>query len=82
MTTTDVWLTRDEAAARFKLSPKTLAQWASMNSGPVFHKFGGHCRDRLSDVIAWENAQTVRGDVQGMSAAADHQAAAAIGAGA
>lgn len=63
---TDVWLTREEAANRFKLSPKTLAQWASMNSGPVFHKFGGHCRYRLSDVIDWENAQTVRGDVQGM----------------
>lgn len=59
----DVWLTREEVAARFKLKTKTLAQWASLNSGPIFHKFGGHCRYRLSDVIAWESAQTMRGAI-------------------
>jgi hypothetical protein len=58
---TDVWLTREEVAARWKTKTKTLAQWASLNRGPVFQKFGGLCRYRLSDVIAWENAQTTRG---------------------
>lgn len=57
----DVWLTRKDVAARQKLEPKTLAQWASQGRGPVFHKFGGHCRYRLSDVIDWENAQITRG---------------------
>ena len=58
----DVWLTRDEVAARQKIPVKTLAQWASQRRGPAFRKFGGHCRYRLSDVIAWENAQVMRGD--------------------
>jgi hypothetical protein len=56
------WLTREEVAARQQVSPKTLAQWASRDFGPIFRKFGGHCRYRLSDVIAWENAQSERGD--------------------
>jgi hypothetical protein len=59
--TTDPWLTREEVAARWKAKTKTLAQWASRNRGPAFQKFGGLCRYRLSDVIAWENAQTTRG---------------------
>lgn len=58
----DVWLTRYEVAARQKIPVKTLAQWASQHRGPAFRKFGGHCRYRLSDVIAWENAQVRRGD--------------------
>jgi hypothetical protein len=60
--TDDVWLTRVEVAARQKVTTKTLAQWACQNRGPAFRKFGSHCRYRLSDVIAWENAQMARGD--------------------
>lgn len=57
-----VWLTREEVAARAKVTAKTLAQWGCQGRGPAFRKFGGRCRYRLSDVIAWENAQPARGD--------------------
>ncbi|MGY2061402.1 helix-turn-helix transcriptional regulator [Nocardia gipuzkoensis] len=51
-----VWLTRAEVAARAKLSPKTLANWASAGKGPRFFRIGGgRCRYRLDDVIAWED---------------------------
>ncbi|WP_078309192.1 MULTISPECIES: helix-turn-helix domain-containing protein [unclassified Mycobacterium] len=57
----DTWLTRAELSVRNKISPKTLAQWSSQGRGPKFYKFGGHVRYRLSDVIAWENAQATGG---------------------
>jgi hypothetical protein len=52
-----VWLTRPEVAERWKLPPATLDQWASRGHGPKYALFGRHARYRLSDVIAWENAQ-------------------------
>ncbi len=55
----DSWLTRPELANREKLPPATLAQWASKGKGPKYAKFGRHVRYRLSDVVAWENANTV-----------------------
>lgn len=55
--TEEVWLTRQERAKREKLPPATLAQWGSQGKGPKYAKFGRHVRYRLSDVIAWENAQ-------------------------
>jgi hypothetical protein len=58
----DVWLTRKEVATRTKKAEKTLAQWACKGYGPVFRKFGSQCRYRLSDLIAWENAQVEHGD--------------------
>ncbi|WP_280357874.1 helix-turn-helix transcriptional regulator [Nocardia otitidiscaviarum] len=51
------WLTRHELAARTKLSPKTLANWAAIGKGPRFTRFGARVRYRLDDVIAWENKQ-------------------------
>lgn len=59
----DFWLTRPEVGERLKVPVKTLAQWASQGKGPRYHLFGRHCRYRLSDVIAWENAQFSRGEV-------------------
>lgn len=58
----DVWLTRAELAAREKLPVATLAQWASQGKGPKYARFGRHCRYRLWDVIAWEEAQFSGGD--------------------
>lgn len=52
-----VWLTRKELAARWKMPPATLAQWAHGRRGPRYGLFGRHVRYRLSDVIAWEEAQ-------------------------
>jgi hypothetical protein len=58
----DVWLTREDVALRWKLPPKTLAQWASQHKGPPFTKIGRWCRYRTSDVVAWESRQTTGGD--------------------
>ncbi|TWS26612.1 helix-turn-helix domain-containing protein [Tsukamurella sputi] len=59
---TPIWLTRAEVAERFSVPVQTLATWAVRGFGPRFSKFGRHCRYKLSDVIAWENAQSVGGD--------------------
>lgn len=56
----DTWLTRRELAARQKLPVATLAQWASQGKGPRYARFGRHVRYRLSDVVAWENANTMQ----------------------
>jgi hypothetical protein len=58
----DPWLTRPEVAERFKVSPKTLAQWASRGEGPRYAIFGKFARYKLSDCIAWENQQFSGGD--------------------
>lgn len=55
--TTDAWLTRKEVSDRMQIPVATLAQWASQKRGPKYASFGRHARYRLSDVIAWENAQ-------------------------
>jgi hypothetical protein len=57
-----VWLTRQELSAREKVPMASLAQWAWKGYGPKYAKFGRHVRYRLSDVIAWENAQFSGGD--------------------
>jgi len=56
-TSEDYWLTRPEVGQRLKVSPKTLAQWASQGKGPRYAIFGKFARYRATDVIAWENAQ-------------------------
>ncbi|WP_280395512.1 helix-turn-helix transcriptional regulator [Nocardia brasiliensis] len=57
MSTQTEWLTRREVADRLKFSPKTLAKWATEGKGPKYERKGnGHCRYRLSDVVAWEEA--------------------------
>jgi excisionase family DNA binding protein len=53
----DQWLTRQEVADRQKIPVATLAQWAHHGRGPKYALFGRHARYRLSDVIAWEEAQ-------------------------
>ncbi|PND55542.1 DNA-binding protein [Mycobacterium sp. ENV421] len=55
------WLTRPEVSERIKVSRKTLAQWATRGLGPKYSLFGGQCRYRLSDLIAWEESQFSRG---------------------
>lgn len=53
----DCWLTRPEVAQRLRVPAKTLAVWASRGCGPRYALFGKHSRYRLSDLIAWEEAQ-------------------------
>lgn len=61
MENAEVWLTRKELAARLRVPVATLAQWASRGAGPKYAIFGRHSRYRLTDVIAWENAQVCGG---------------------
>lgn len=60
-TSEDYWLSRQELAGRLKLPSKTLAQWATHGRGPRFSKIGRFVRYKLSDVIAWEDAQATGG---------------------
>ena len=53
----DVWITRPELAARWKMPVATLNQWASQRKGPRYALFGRHARYHIDDVIAWETAQ-------------------------
>jgi excisionase family DNA binding protein len=53
----DPWLTRQEVADRERVPLATVAQWAHKGTGPRYALFGRHSRYRLSDVIAWEEAQ-------------------------
>ena len=65
MTETEVvspWLTRVELAKRLRMAESTVEGWAVQGKGPRFAKFGRHVRYRLSDVIAWEEAQLRGGD--------------------
>ncbi|MBM4653537.1 helix-turn-helix domain-containing protein [Rhodococcus hoagii] len=60
-TSEDYWLSRDEVADRLKLPVKTLAQWASQKKGPKYSVIGRYTRYKMSDLIAWENAQATGG---------------------
>lgn len=53
----DYWLSRPDLAGRLKLPVTTLTKWAYEKKGPRYVKIGRHCRYKLSDVIAWEDAQ-------------------------
>ena len=58
----DYFLTRQEVADRLKVPAKTLAVWASAGKGPRFARIGKYARYRMSDVLAWEEAQVTGGD--------------------
>lgn len=61
-TSEDYWLSREEVASRVKVPVKTLAEWASRGKGPRFYKIGRYARYKMSDLIAWEEAQATGGD--------------------
>lgn len=60
-TSIDRWMTRDEVADHLRVPVKTLAQWASQGRGPRYSKIGRFARYKLSDLVAWENAQATGG---------------------
>lgn len=55
------WLTRAEVAQMFGVPVKTVATWASKGEGPKYHRIGRHCRYKLSDCLAWADAQRTGG---------------------
>jgi hypothetical protein len=56
----DIFLTRREAAERYKLSESTLARLASQGRGPVYYKPIDIALYRPADVEAWILAAIVR----------------------
>lgn len=58
----ETWLTRPQLTERWCLPPNTLAEWAKKRRGPRYATFGKYVRYRLSDVIAYEEAQLGSGD--------------------
>ena len=51
---TTPFLSVDELAARYSVSPATVHAWIYKRTGPRSHKIGRHRRFRLDDVLAWE----------------------------
>lgn len=51
------WMTRDELAAEFGISPGTLSNWASARTGPPFVKLGGRVLYRREAAREWLRAQ-------------------------
>lgn len=55
----DVFLSVEELAERYGVTPLTVYQWNSRGGGPPFIKVGRGARYRLSDVRAWEDSNRV-----------------------
>ncbi|WIV43047.1 helix-turn-helix transcriptional regulator [Glutamicibacter nicotianae] len=52
-----VHLALPELASRLNVRPSTIHAWRSKGYGPPAMLLGKHLRWKLSDVIAWEQAQ-------------------------
>lgn len=55
----ETWLSTAELAARLKIPVKTLAAWASAETGPRFARMGRYRRYRLGDVRDWEDQRLI-----------------------
>lgn len=55
------FLTPKELSDRWegRITVRTLANWRSSQSGPPFVKIGGGILYRITDVLAWEERNTV-----------------------
>lgn len=58
----DQLLRKRELAERWKISTRTLERWQAEGYGPRWLLLGGSVRYRLSDVIAYEDAQSQGGN--------------------
>ncbi|WP_327105444.1 helix-turn-helix transcriptional regulator [Nonomuraea glycinis] len=54
-------LTIEDLAERMQVPVLTVYRWNSARTGPRYFKAGRHCRYKLTDVIAWENANYADG---------------------
>lgn len=52
-----VFLTTEDLANRWKISPATLRTWRTKGAGPRFVKLGGQVRYLLADVLAYEGKE-------------------------
>jgi len=51
------WLTAQDLANMWQISPGTIANWRLSNKGPEFKRIGGLVRYHPEAVQAWEDAQ-------------------------
>ena len=51
------FLTTEELAAHYRTVPATLRYWRHVGKGPQSIKVGRRVLYRVSDVLAWEQAQ-------------------------
>jgi hypothetical protein len=51
------WLTPDDLARAWRLSPGTIANWRTNRKGPEFVRIGGLARYHPAAVEAWLTAQ-------------------------
>lgn len=49
----DDWICRDDLAAEFGVSPRTLSRWTHALDGIPHAEIGGQCLYRRSSVAAW-----------------------------
>lgn len=50
------FLSVDDLADRYGVSPATVHTWIYKRTGPRSYKIGRHRRFRLDDVLAWEES--------------------------
>lgn len=62
MEQTVVFLTTDEVAARWKISPRTLEGWRDKGIGPTYVRIGSRVRYHIDQIRRaeqdWSNIQT------------------------
>jgi predicted DNA-binding transcriptional regulator AlpA len=58
----DTLLNREDAASMLRLTPQTLANWASTGKGPPVVRLGRAVRYRVSDLTRWIERNTTGGD--------------------
>ncbi|WP_200956709.1 helix-turn-helix transcriptional regulator [Tsuneonella troitsensis] len=49
-----VFLTTEEAAARWSMSARTLEGWRDKGIGPIYHKIGSRVRYHVDDIERFE----------------------------
>ncbi|MDO3647672.1 DNA-binding protein [Nocardia mangyaensis] len=49
-----------QLATRWEMSTASLAQWRYLGRGPAYFKVGANVRYKLADVLAYEDANTVK----------------------
>lgn len=52
-----LFLTQNELAERWRMSPRSLERWRTEGYGPAWLRLRGHVLYREDDVEAWERAQ-------------------------
>lgn len=58
-----VFLTTNDVAERWAMSPRSLEGWRDQGIGPTYHKIGSRVRYHVDDVEKFERQFRLGGDV-------------------